>query len=597
MSEQAFCVRAHACEQTGPPRIDPALFSLLIVLTAHAAAFASDQPYHRLPSAVSGDNYQYSIPVVGGMPPLTWSWSGDTPPGLELRENGAIIGITATPRSVPYRFFVEVADSSDPPMRYSIAYELTVQAQQLRILPPGSSSLEILPPKEEAVESAPPPGPPTPRPTSLSAPSAMPAAAVGGAGTVQSLKPVVKDFEATSLYRPSEDLVVKTNILLLVEGSSTRQVRFRITSFPTRGLVKDSMGNILDSSVTLKAMSGQKSAYAIYEPNAGETGEDSFRYVAEVDGVPSNEATVSIKIEKAGLKWELVTAGASGLSSDPGENDGGVAGKTKPDFLFRLDWNIQKPNKKKKPSGGSIVATDAATGRLYLDPSADNGKQSNAHAQFRIGVVTRPITVMASEADPGGADMMMTTTLTYQRAFTAGAEFNYNYVNGADNQGTFFELGGLVRFDLDAFIDDDEIMERDGGTFIRLRRREDRRGFYRFETGARFALKQLAEGVSEDPNTLMIGNKGNTVLFPRNLVDLLTVEAVYQNNEALRGLIPATPGETVNRFAFRFFGMPPVPNTPGAFFLIGVEVSKDFHGGPQDLRLFYGLNAALDRFF
>lgn len=556
--------------------------------TAWAAEADLPAP-HVLPEASMGEAYEYQLAAQGGVQPLQWSWTGEIPPGLEIDpQEGRIHGTPTQARTAPFVIQVQLKDSSVPPMEAALSFALRVKPKPLEILPPLRITLP-----EESIPGAFNPSVPSASGMSVAAPSdptipqATPtvqgctAAAPNDSG---SKNLAVSDVSAKTLYNPDESWMTNTNILLIVTGDTNEPIKFGCVRGPNKG------------RVTFNPTGSKRSYYAIYRPNPRETGEDTFTYRAFTGTVQkpdeySNVATVTVKIEKAGLKWELVTSGATGLSATPEGKEAGVIGKSSPDFLFKLDWQFVDPKLKKgemKSLAGPVVFVNDR------GETAASNHQSTGRLSFQTGVITRPVSVSGTDPEPPPGESGETVSLTYQRAFTAGAEFNYNYVNRADNQGSFFEVGGLARINFDAFLDDEELMQKDDVTFIQLSRSKDRRAFYRFETGVRFVLKQF-----EEENHTWRQKKGEDfVSLPRNLIDLLTVEAVYQRNDALKGLIPDQPGDSLNRWAVRFFAKPTVPNSgKRAYFLIGMEVNRDFNNGPQDVRIFYGLNANLPRLF
>lgn len=79
----------------------------------------------------------------------------------------------------------------------------------------------------------------------------------------------VEDIQAISLFRPSKEIMVQTNVLLAVAGSNNETVTFKIRKAPALGLVMDGKGAVLDKDTPLTAPKGASSAYAIYVPNPG----------------------------------------------------------------------------------------------------------------------------------------------------------------------------------------------------------------------------------------------------------------------------------------------------------------------------------------
>ena len=586
------------------------LLTVMSSMFLQAAVEVPDMNRFELPPVRAGIEYRYEIPVDGGLAPLHWSLRGDVPPGLKLdAEKGHLAGVIVRPKAEPYLFDVEVADSSQPPQRFRIGYSLMVKPTPLRIRPPSASRLRIEPPAPNpvlpgnglaavAALAAPPVSSP-PATVSAPVPSPSPAivspAAASPAAAPQTVvhAPVAEPIpEATALSSGDRRTMPVSHIRLVAQDRDSTELDFEVVDDPRHG------------SVTIRYPKPQrKFAYAYYTANTGYTGKDTFRYKAiDKDKNASEPATVTIDVKRAGLKWEIIGGASTGLSSEEGGDVPDVDGKSLPDFLFRLDWLIQHPATSDKEDGASLVHLDSGQLAVQMDEK-DRTAQWSSHFAFDVGFVNRPISVMKQGED---AEMM----LTYQRAFTSNGAFSYNWVKNADEFGTHAESGAIVRAGMDVFIDEDDITTNDDGvTFVRLRN-DDKSAFFRFEAGARFALKQY----DENSNTVFIRKADNTkatdlvnlpgsdmkgqVRYPRNLVDLLVLEAVYQRSDAMKGLASVPGEESINRLAVRFFAFPRLPNAPKGYkFLIGAEINRDFHGGPQDVRIFYGFNVLPSELF
>jgi Putative Ig domain len=79
------------------------------------AAIVVAQDVMPLPIGWVGSTYQAKIGSDGATPPLTWIIrSGALPPGLSLTD-GVISGVPSTTQADPYKFEIQVSDSSQPP--------------------------------------------------------------------------------------------------------------------------------------------------------------------------------------------------------------------------------------------------------------------------------------------------------------------------------------------------------------------------------------------------------------------------------------------------------------------------------------------------
>lgn len=78
-----------------------------------------------LPSGTVGVSYPATnLSATGGKTPYTWSWSGNTPPGLSLSTGGIISGTPTTAGT--YNFTIQVKDSSSPQQSATANLSITV---------------------------------------------------------------------------------------------------------------------------------------------------------------------------------------------------------------------------------------------------------------------------------------------------------------------------------------------------------------------------------------------------------------------------------------------------------------------------------------
>jgi len=106
-----------------------------------------NEPATTLPEAKTGAEYSHQFRAEGGLPPLAWRVKeGDLPPEMKLEASGILHGTPKSVRHDPYKFVIEVSDSSQPPQTFSQAFTLTVQPAPLRIVTgqaSGQPSLRI----------------------------------------------------------------------------------------------------------------------------------------------------------------------------------------------------------------------------------------------------------------------------------------------------------------------------------------------------------------------------------------------------------------------------------------------------------------------
>ncbi|MDX2030332.1 MAG: Ig domain-containing protein [Blastocatellia bacterium] len=81
-----------------------------------------------------GKPYEHTFQAEGGLAPFRWKVVlGNLPPGVILESDGKLSGTPTQAQQSPYRFVVEVADSSQPPQTFAQAFSLTIKAAPLRI--------------------------------------------------------------------------------------------------------------------------------------------------------------------------------------------------------------------------------------------------------------------------------------------------------------------------------------------------------------------------------------------------------------------------------------------------------------------------------
>jgi hypothetical protein len=282
-------------------------------------------------------------------------------------------------------------------------------------------------------------------------------------------------------------------------------------------------------------------------------------------------------------RWELITAGSSNVG-DPGATAGTVPNLTGTDanFLFRLDNMIKPPVKQ--------------NGKLDMHVVFDIGVLNPARA---VTTRTDPATSQAAVAlnvTPTAATTVTGTSISHERAFTTGGQFNLNWLpKGAQNDAYSAELGAVFKGHFDAYFDNERFYERDGVTYVKLDTGSTAEsGFFRGETGLRLRITQKADN----------SRNANTGLEKQdNIDDLLLIEGLVQRASALKALSSQYNVNASNRYVFRFMAFPGVnpmdlSKVKNTKFVIGMEVSNDLHNrGKKDIQLFFGLNANLGKLF
>ncbi len=162
-------------------RTSPSRIFGLFVLLAFPVVVAAQQPTSTdqaipLPDAESGKDYTYKPGMQGGTPPFQWSLSGKLPTDLKWSiTDGSISGNLQGAAPGKYIFELTITDSSNPQMKASQQFTLSVKPAPLKIVA-GPGQLKIIP----AV--APAAGPAEAAPQTPDTPPAKPPADDGSSG-------------------------------------------------------------------------------------------------------------------------------------------------------------------------------------------------------------------------------------------------------------------------------------------------------------------------------------------------------------------------------------------------------------------------------
>jgi hypothetical protein len=419
------------------------------------------------------------------------------------------------------------------------------------------------------------------------------AAGVQSVGAQTNRPPEAQSKEYSSLYRASDEWVVKTTIDLEFtdaspnpDGKSTWTVRvlhpeqFKEANGSRLECVSQIPGPKANPAVIEVSTDAQR-VQCTYQPPVDRDGLETFEYevVNTVTKLTSAPATVTMDIKRQGLRWEIVTAAgqtvagndlASGVGSIPD-----VLGKTTGDVMVSMDWVFRQPQK--QIGEGSLGAT------------------ADGHVVIRTGYITRPEAVTATPVSttdvpgpaptpPSGASE---DALESRRKFTFGGETNYNWVLSSTGTGTFLELGVLGRGSLDVDVEDDETFRQTGDRVLQLVRKNTGAGTFHGEIGGRVVLKQFHR---ETFRTTVQKVGGSSQQYTRNPDNFATLEFGLLRDAGL-GSLEGTVDVTEHRYFIRAFLTPiEVPGAPGhSKPLIGVELTG-WGSQPKQVKVLFGAN-------
>ncbi len=381
-------------------------------------------------------------------------------------------------------------------------------------------------------------------------------------------------------------------------------IDFVVTTPPQHGIV----------SKEIKVPGSSNIAMFLYTNVTPDGGTDTFIYVAKSAAGESKPARVSIRIVEAGLRWDLFAAGATSVSDT-------VNAFNNANFLFRLDWLFKEPWRTVEDDEDErqlleTIQTMMPDLRGKTRRAAETGKRGNrmnralnARFTFETGVVAIPvIDEPAGTLEEGGeegteeSDEEGEPIQATRNAFTFGGELIASMVGSAGDGRSLYEIGAGGRASYNVPIRADQLVEKDGITFINLAEGNQDPGFGLYEVFAKFRLTQFEDDDNEAYDVRKLRTTGNLhLVHPKNLEDLIVVEAGFQHNQELRisGPMSEPPddGMPLNRWFFRFSATPEIPNAGHTRALLGVEVNNARDDGFRNVRVFYGLNVALDRLF
>ena len=356
--------------------------------------------------------------------------------------------------------------------------------------------------------------------------------------------PIALDVEASSLRRASEEWIIETLLTLRAtdegEQPSGMQWVFRILNPASRVRCFQPVAG----GGTPTLVGGGAATFEItvtddlditckYSPPVGRVGDDQFQYegveqspASGATNLRSAVATVTVDIKPQGLRWQFQTGAGQSFSSDSGTSGladiPDILGKTDQDFLFSLDWVFRNPQKR-----SSQESVGAAT--------------ADGHFVFRTGYRNKADAVVATPLPTGNLITGAGTTTTApaqdavapRRKFSVGGEVNYNFVVVPGDNGSFIELGGLGRANLDIDVEDTETLKQTGERILRLARKSSENGSFSFEAGGRVVIKQFHE---EMFRTTVQRQGSTTQAYTRNTDELLAVEFGLQRDETFKTL-------------------------------------------------------------
>jgi hypothetical protein len=222
-------------------RTSPARIFCLFALLAFPVLVAAQQPTSTdqaipLPDAESGKDYTYKPGMQGGTPPFQWSLSGKLPADLKWSAtDGSISGNLQGAAPGKYIFELTISDSSNPQMKASQQFTLTVKPAPLKIVA-GPGQLKIIPAVTPAA------GPAEAAPQTPDPPSAKPPADDGSTGVTDANKKGVSGgksgaAKSTSPLKLDPDTVpagTTGDVKITVSGPTDNSAEFFLNCSTTR---------------------------------------------------------------------------------------------------------------------------------------------------------------------------------------------------------------------------------------------------------------------------------------------------------------------------------------------------------------------------
>jgi hypothetical protein len=279
-------------------------------------------------------------------------------------------------------------------------------------------------------------------------------------------------------------------------------------------------------------------------------------------GVVGDVCVEAIHSTECNLRWEVDATGITGSSTE-GNN------RTTPTALFKLDWLFRSP-KDTKTKRNEPDAKRAFTDRIAMHLIFEAG-----YTQATVANQVQPT------ANAASAPKSESTVATAQPAFEVEAGGTLGWTLKQNGQGTFAEIGLGARGSFQDIIPNNQIVQNGGLSYIDLGSANLKTTVGLYEATAHFKLLALGHDVNANTN-------GD---YNHNVSDFIVIEAGYQNNSGLQGLITTGPSaNTRNRFVGRFYAYPEISSTSHTKLLVGMEFSSGINGGPKVVQLVLGTN-------
>jgi hypothetical protein len=291
-----------------------------------------------------------------------------------------------------------------------------------------------------------------------------------------------------------------------------------------------------------------------------------FGIVALAQNPPSadtrTECLEALQTGGCQLRWEFEITGVLGKSTPTNST-------ATPNILAILDyqWRApQDPRFRKHDSAAQPTMLDRFATHLILKAG-----YTQAATAGKVQLVASPSTPCPTAC----------TAAVNQPAFEIEAGGTLGWTIGRNGQGGIFsELGLGVRGAFQDLLPSNQVYQSGGLTYIDLSSNNPQTVIGLYEATAHFKLAQWNHN-----------QPASAAGAYRNVSNLLTVEAGYQNNSGLQQLIAANPSiATRNRFVGRFYLNPELPNAGHTKITIGMEYSGGLAGGPKVVQLFFGTN-------
>jgi hypothetical protein len=268
------------------------------------------------------------------------------------------------------------------------------------------------------------------------------------------------------------------------------------------------------------------------------------------------------------LRWEFEITGVLGKSTQSNST-------ATPNILAILDYQWRAPRDPR------IRKHEPSAQQTMLDRFVTHLVLKSGYTQAATAGPVQPVANAQLVASPSPPCSTACTAAVNQPAFEIEAGGTLGWTIGRNGQGGIFsELGFGGRGAFQDLIPSNQVYQSGGLTYIDLSSNNPQTVVGLYEATAHFKLAQWNHN-----------QPASAAGAYRNVSNLLTVEAGYQNNSGLQQLIAANPSiATRNRFVGRFYLNPELPNASHTKITIGMEYSGGLAGGPKVVQIFFGTN-------